>query len=441
MPRRSKGPRLWLRPARRNAKGIVSHPAQYSILDHGVQRGTGFGAEQARDAEKALAAYLASKYELKATSEKRDPSVIPIRDVLTLYLNDVVTAPIKAIEQREKKDIEDLDITRPDIKAALNLETRAGLRIKRLNAFFGSKMLSEVNGALCRAYEKESSTDAMARRDLEDLRAAINHHRKEGLHDRIISVVLPERRLPRERYLERSEAAKLLWAAWRGGKKQVARFILIALYTGRRSSVVCGASFKREPGRSWIDTKSGYLYPPERVRKTKKRNPPIPLPEFLLTHMRAWERKGLRYPVPLTSGGMGRSVKRLAAKIGLAHVTPHVMRHTAATWMMQEGVDLWQASGYLGMTIQTLETVYGHHRPQHLTDAKTSAAPANVPHENLFPHIERPSKNGNYSGESPDVIDRRNCPNKSGKSNHIRSLHKVYPSLLPPFDRRFAFRV
>ena len=31
--------------------------------------------------------------------------------------------------------------------------------------------------------------------------------------------------------------------------------------------------------------------------------------------------------------------------------------------MMQAGVDLWQAAAFLGMTVQILEKVYGHHRP------------------------------------------------------------------------------
>jgi hypothetical protein len=55
----------------------------------------------------------------------------------------------------------------------------------------------------------------MARRDLEDSQSAINHHRKEGLYDTVISAVLLERRPPRERWLERREAARLLRRAWR----------------------------------------------------------------------------------------------------------------------------------------------------------------------------------------------------------------------------------
>jgi len=40
-----------------------------------------------------------------------------------------------------------------------------------------------------------------------------------------------------------------------------------------------------------------------------------------------------------------------------ADVTPHVMRHTAATWLMQAGVDLWEAAGYLGMGPMTLKRI------------------------------------------------------------------------------------
>jgi hypothetical protein len=30
-----------------------------------------------------------------------------------------------------------------------------------------------------------------------------------------------------------------------------------------------------------------------------------------------------------------------------------------ATWLMMENADLWEAAGYLGMTVETLQRVYG----------------------------------------------------------------------------------
>lgn len=43
--------------------------------------------------------------------------------------------------------------------------------------------------------------------------------------------------------------------------------------------------------------------------------------------------------------------------------SPHVLRHTAATLFMQAGVDVAVVAGYLGMSIEVLWTVYGHHSP------------------------------------------------------------------------------
>ncbi len=37
------------------------------------------------------------------------------------------------------------------------------------------------------------------------------------------------------------------------------------------------------------------------------------------------------------------------------------LHHTAATWLMQSGVDKWEAAGFLGMSMEILDCVYGHH--------------------------------------------------------------------------------
>jgi hypothetical protein len=59
--------------------------------------------------------------------------------------------------------------------------------------------------------------------------------------------VLPPERPARERWLTRSEAARILWAAWRyreiqkgkrtdrRSRQHIAKFILVALYTGTRA--------------------------------------------------------------------------------------------------------------------------------------------------------------------------------------------------------------
>ena len=66
----------------------------------------------------------------------------------------------------------------------------------------------------------------------------------------------------------------------------------------------------------------------------------------------------------------GRRVQKLThsfpnavRRAGLIDVTAHTLRHTRATWAMQAGVDRWEAAGALGMTMDTLERIYGHHHP------------------------------------------------------------------------------
>lgn len=70
-------------------------------------------------------------------------------------------------------------------------------------------MLSEVTGETSRAYQRSRGNKGGARRDLEDLRAAIGHHASEGLHRGIVKVTLPKKGEARDRWLTRSEDATL----------------------------------------------------------------------------------------------------------------------------------------------------------------------------------------------------------------------------------------
>jgi integrase len=196
--------------------------------------------------------------------------------------------------------------------------------------------------------------------------------------------VLPDRSPPRDRWLTRSEAAKLLWCAWRLRQPQhghiterptaqhVARFVLVALYTGTRAGAICGAALEPTLGRGWIDLDHGVFYRrPAGWKETKKRQPPVRLPSRLLAHMRRWARLGLasravvewnREPVKRINKAF-RSARK-AAGLG-SDVVPHTLRHTCATWLAQAGVPIWEAAGFMGMTAELFERVYGHHHPDY----------------------------------------------------------------------------
>jgi integrase len=369
MPQAAKGPRLWLRRERRDQSGTLTHPAVWYIRDDGrYQQGTGCGIDDRERAVQLLADYIAQKRLDGPPRSARDPASVPVADVIARYIRDV------AAKRARPKE--------------------AAQRARALLAYFGNKTLADINGDCCRRYAEQRSTDAAARRELEDLRAAINHHRREGLCSQVVEVVLPPERAARERWLTRSEAARLILAAWRyreiqkgrptdrRSRRHVAKFVLVALYTGTRASAVCGAALEPTPGRGWIDVERGVFYRrPARRLETKKRQPPVPLPPGLLAHLRRWKRHGQtfavewnREPVTAVKKAFGNVVAD--AELG-PDVTPHVLRHTAATWLMQAGVDMWEAAGFLGMTVEMLSQRYGHHHPAHLERAKNSFSAAN----------------------------------------------------------------
>ena len=48
---------------------------------------------------------------------------------------------------------------------------------------------------------------------------------------------------------------------------------------------------------------------------------------------------------------------------------------------MQSGVDLWDAAGFLGMTVQQLERSYGHHHPDYQERSRCGIQGASTGHE------------------------------------------------------------
>ena len=162
--------------------------------------------------------------------------------------------------------------------------------------------------------------------------------------------------------------------SWRNPKaKHLARFILVAIYSGTRSEAILSMRFMPHTGGGHVDTAAGIMHRRAAGQaETKKRTPPVPVPPRLLAHMRRWERMGARHVVEI-DGARVASVKRAwataLAEAGIEHATRHDLRHTAITWAMQRGADKWAAAGFFGLTADMLESTYGHHHPDHMKSA------------------------------------------------------------------------
>jgi integrase len=331
------------------------------IRDNGCKKSTGCSAHDRADAEAKLAAHIATRIKPSRDSG-RDPSTITIAELLNIYSQD-----------RGAK------VARPEALCQ---------RIDKLLDFFGDKLVTAINKRLCRDYVEHRGSEQAARRELEDLRAALGHAFDEEILTGDIRrrVELPAKAPPRERWLTRSEAARLLWAAWRfrsseeiprATRQHLARFALVALYTGTRSAAVCGAAMSAAIGRGYVDLDRGMLYRrAPGTPETNKRQRPVRLPDRLLAHIRRWKRRGISLravvefndePIVKVNKGFACCVAAAGLEIkGPRKVTPHTLRHTAISWSMQNGTTIWEASEFFGVSPEVLTSVYAHHSPDRM---------------------------------------------------------------------------
>lgn len=346
MPRKSQGARLYLHPQRK----------LFYIRDG--SRVIGTGTSDRGQAEGALARYLLS--EKGRPTGPASPDRMTVADVLDLYGTE--RAP-------HTKDPE-----------------RIGYAIAAILPVLGSLSVASINGAVCRRYgTARGVSPGTIRKELQVLQTAINHSVREGYLTAGRQLTLPPQPAARDRWLTRDEVAALLRAARRNpNTRHVAHFVLLAVYSGTRSSAILGLRFGPHVGGGWIDTDKGIVYRRATGEmETNKKKTPAPIPARLLAHLRRWERMGSTWAVEYrgagtgeTRGGRVASIKKAWLTVldasGIDHCVKHDLRHTCATWLMQADADKWAAAGYLGMTVQTLERVYGHHHPDHMKSAVTA---------------------------------------------------------------------
>jgi integrase len=339
MPRKAAGARLYQRPD----NGL------WVIRDTGSpDRST--GTRDRRDAEKALAAYIAGKGTATGT---RHPHRFPVTEALTIY-------------GREHA----ITCAAPE---------RIGYAIEALVRFWAGLTLGDVKGETCRNYArsrvrrfKDGTTQPIAagtiRRELNVLQAAINYCAKEGYVTAPAFVTLPEAPPAKDRWLTRAEAARLLWAAYRLPRgKHLARFILIALYTGSRKDSILKLSFLRNTAGGWVDLDHGVIYRRGAAeRETAKRRPPTGIPRILAAHLRRWRDAGDVWVVNYQGQRVADIKTAFAAaciEAGLDGVSPHTLKHTAITWAMQKGMILDDAANYFGTSRETILRTYWGQSP------------------------------------------------------------------------------
>ncbi|MBP2233128.1 integrase [Azospirillum agricola] len=271
----------------------------------------------------------------------------------------------------------------PDVEAPRAI----GTAIDHLSAWWGTRVVAEITKATVSAYRRHRESTGRGRglrkdepsagvspatvdRELVVLRAAVNWAHENGRLTTPLKLETGPQRPSRDRWLTVSEAARLLWQS-RQSPAHIQLFTALALYTGARHAAIVDLTWDQ------VDLQAGTIrYLPVGRTQTAKQRPTVPIPRPLLRLLKK-ARNTAKNPYVITwrnkpVESCRTGFRTLVTRAGLAGVTPHVLRHTAGTWMAQRGVDTWQISGFLGHSEARTTALYKHHSPNFLGQARAA---------------------------------------------------------------------
>jgi integrase len=260
-----------------------------------------------------------------------------------------------------------------------------GYAWKNLEPHFGALVVADVPEAIDRFValrQKAGAAPATIRREVATLLAGLRYcATKKG--GKLIEAVdldeveLPPDSEPRDRWLKMDEVQRLLDAAAAGRKERlsrVERFLWLALFTAARKEALLELTWDRVD----FETNTIHLNVPGR-KLTKKRRADVTIASQLRPVLeRAYSERG-DYKLVLDHGAddLWASIQYVAIRAGFSDqkvgkgkspkatgISPHVLRHTAATHMARRGVALWKIAQILGNSLAMVEKVYAKWVPE-----------------------------------------------------------------------------
>ena len=143
-------------------------------------------------------------------------------------------------------------------------------------------------------------------------------------------------------------------------------YILLALSTGARNGALLDLTWDR------IDLSSRLIELRTEHMVNKKGRATVPINNGLYELLKDDERY-CEYVVHWGGrkvSSVKKALKRLATKVGLPWLSPHVFRHSAAVWMAESGVPMDEIAQFLGHSnVEITRKVYAKYSPDYLRNA------------------------------------------------------------------------
>jgi integrase len=239
---------------------------------------------------------------------------------------------------------------------------------KQAEATFAHLRPDQITRDLCRSYRDARYAAGRkpntVRKELEVVRAALNFHKRgeKAVFE------LPSPPPPKDRYLSRDEARALLKACRRF--PHVRAFIALSLATAARQSALLELTWDRVD----LDRRRITLALGDSEDEARKRRATVPMNRRAYLYLRVLRQAATCPHVIEWGGHRVLSIKKGFAgaceRAGIEGVTPHVLRHTAASWMAERGVDMFRISRFLGHSdTKVTERRYAKLHPSFLQDA------------------------------------------------------------------------
>lgn len=255
----------------------------------------------------------------------------------------------------------------PTLKNHVNLRQSLAL----LHGHYAGKPLSAL-GEVCRAYAADHATTlapGTIRNRLAYLRSACRwawRHHQLGEVDPGQRVVLPVVRNARQVFFDRATMLRIAAAMPNHTSRAALR---VSFYSGMRLGEVLRAKAQRA-GQGHVltlaDTKNGQpRQVPVHPRIAHLLRKPAPKPAA------APDRTGKRltWPLAMHPSTVSHHVKQAMRATGMGHARLHDVRHSAASEMINAGVDLYTVGGVLGHKSATSTQRYAHLSAATLTAA------------------------------------------------------------------------